>query len=54
MGGTEQMKVKELIEQLQKQDQNKQIKIFDDISVDAYPVEGVESYFDDVVVITWN
>lgn len=47
------MTVKELIEQLQKQDQNKQIKIFDNVSVDAYPIEGVEKYFNDEVVITW-
>jgi len=48
------MTIKELIEQLQEQDPNKNIKVFDDINIDAYPVEGIEDYFDNDIVINFN
>lgn len=47
------MTVGELVKKLQKQDQNKQIKIWDNVSVDAYPVQEIEEYFDNDVVLTF-
>lgn len=47
------MTVGELIENLQKQDQNKQIKIWDNVAVDAYPVQLIEEYFDNDIVLTF-
>jgi len=48
-----QMTVGELVKKLQKQDQNKQIKIWDNVSVDAYPIQEIEEYFDNDVVLTF-
>lgn len=47
------MTVGELITRLQEHDQDKQVKIWDNVAVDAYPVEDIESYFDRDVVLTW-
>lgn len=47
------MTVQELIEQLQQQDPNKYVKIWDNTTYDAYPIQEIEEYFDDDVVITF-